>query len=213
MGFKTTISLATLLLILLVGCATAKSKWRSEGPPNQTVQIKEVEYIGKNNDFTNAQIGIANSVIGSFTTVGPTDRDTPLKHLPAPSLRIKGAQISHFSQDINIKIQEAININADPTTISHETWQVIKSKYPSLTHLAVTIFDVYEKYKLSEEAHNLPYIWSSTVVCRTIIIDLNTLNAIAEWRQEFADRSTWTDACAAPEELIRYLVQVGDTIQ
>ena len=200
-----------IALLALAGCAIASSSWHSEGPPNQQVQVKKIEYIGGEYNFSKAQIGIADPVIVSFTTSGPSERDGVIKRLPPPTLRLQGAKQRAFQADINKKIQKALNVNADPTSLNHELWQSIKSKYPSLTHMAVTLFDVAETYKISEEAHHLPYMWSSSVVCRTIIIELNSLNVVAEWRQELADRSTWTDACASPEELVRYLVPVGDS--
>jgi len=197
-----------MLLCSLAGCSTTISKWHTEGPPDQKVQVKNVEYYGNNHNFKNSQIGIAEPVILSFSSTGIKVRQTPLKSLPGPILRIPGAHVSYFSPDLNQKIQNAVSINADPTTLNHELWQTIKSKYPSLTHVSVTLFNVAESYKLSQESHHLPYMWSSSIVCRTIIVDLMTLNAVAEWKQEISDRSTWTDSCSAPEQLARYLVPI-----
>lgn len=196
-------------LVLANGsCTSAPIKWHSEGPPNQKVQVKEIEVTGTNFNYQGTQIAISDPVIVSFTTVGPTEKRSPLRTLPAPAIRLRGAQLSYLSPEINRTIQDALNVNADPTTMRNEVWQTIKGKYPSLTHLVVTIFNASEEWKISQEAHRLPYIWSSSIIARTIIVDLNTRTMVSEWRQEIADRSTWTDACSSPEELARYLVPV-----
>ena len=175
------------------------------------MQVKQVEYRGIDYNFQGTHIAVAESVIVSFSTSGPTERKGPLTTLPAPSLRLTGAQVSYLDRQLNEKVQEALNINADPTTINNELWQVIKSTYPTLTHIAVTTFNVAETYKISEEAHHLPYMWSSSIVCRTMIVDLKTRAVVSEWRQEVADRSTWTDACSAPEELATHLAPVENS--
>ncbi len=200
-----------VVFVIVTGCASGSSVWRSEGPPNQKVQVKQIEFIGVVHDLSGRHVGIADPVIVSFSTSGPTERRKPLAKLPAPTLRLRNVQVSYLNPELNKTLQDALNINADPTTLQNEVWQVVKAKYPYLNYLAITLFDVSETYKISEEAHHLPYMWSSSIVCRTIIVDLNTRQVISEWKQHVVDRSTWTDACASPEELARYLVPVGDT--
>lgn len=200
------------VLVLVTGsCMSAPSSWRSEGPPDQKVQVKEIEVAGGDHNFQGAQVAISDTVLVSFSTVGPTERRAPLRTLPTPALRLAGAQLTYLNPEINGNIQEALNINADPTTMHNEVWQTIKAKYPSLTHLAVTVFNASEEWKLSQEEHGRPYIWSSSIIARTVIVDLRTRTTVSEWRQEVADRSTWTDACSSPEELARYLVPVSTT--
>lgn len=184
------------------------SKWHAEGPPSQKVQVKDIEMWGSDVSYRGAQIGVSDPIIASFSTIGPTERRTLVRTLPPPPLRLAGAQLSYLSPEINREIQAALNVNADPTTMHNEVWQVIKGKYPSLTHLIVTVFNASEEWKFSQEAHHLPYIWSSAIVVRTVVVDLRTRATISEWRQEVADRSTWTDACSSPEELARYLLPV-----
>lgn len=203
--------LLSVLVSVAGGCMSAPSMWRSEGPPNQEVQVKEIEVAGGDRNFQGAQVAISDPALVSFSTVGPTERRTPLRTLPAPVLRLAGAQLTYLSPEINRKIQEALNINADPTTMSNEVWQTIKAKYPSLTHLATTVFNASEEWKLSQEEGHGPYIWSSSIIARTVVVDLRTRTTVSEWRQEVADRSTWTDACSSPEELARYLVPVSTT--
>lgn len=197
-----------LSCLMLSACSTTSSQWRMEGPPNQKVMVKTVESWGSDYDFSIAHIGVADPAIVSFTTSGPSERTQPLTKLPGPSIRLKVKQLSYLNRELNVQVQEALNINADPTTMNNQLWQAIRAKYPSLTHLAVTLFNVAETYKISEEWHHLPYMWSSSIVCRTMIVDLNTRTLIAEWRQDVRDRSTWTDACSAPEELAHYLVPI-----
>lgn len=200
--------LFVMFCLMLAACSTTSSKWRMEGPPNQKVMVKAMESWGGDYDFSSAHIGVADPVIASFTASGPSERKQPLTKLPGPSIRLKVKELSYLNRELNIQVQEALNINADPTTISNELWQAIRAKYPSLTHLAVTLFNVAETYKISEEWHHLAYMWSSSIVCRTMIVDLNKRSIIAEWRQDVRDRSTWTDACSAPEELAHYLEPV-----
>lgn len=197
-----------LMIIAVSGCTSIPSKWHAEGPPNQQVQVKAIETVGTEFSYRDAHVGVSDPIIVSFSTVGPSEREMLPKSLSAPSLRLAGAQLSYLNPDINRTIQDAININADPTTMSNEVWNRIKDQYPALTHLALTAFNVSEEWKLSQEAHRLPYRWSASIVARTVIVDLRTLTVVSEWRQEVADRSTWTDACTTPEEMARYLVPV-----
>ncbi len=207
------LNIAILLVLSTAACAlpsSGVSKWHTEGPPNQQVQVREVESMG-GVESAGANIGIADSVITSFATSGPSERRAPLKALPAPAIRLSGAQVTYLNSEISKTLGIARSINADVARIGSAAWLSIKEKYPQLTHVAITLFDVSETYKISQEPHHLPYMWSSSIVARTVLVDLNTRLVVAEWRQEVADRSTWTDACSSPEELSRYLAPVEGT--
>lgn len=197
-----------IYLLIIGGYSSASAKWRTEGPPNQTVQVKDIESTGADFNYQNINIGVSKPVIASFTSIGLTERKALLKTLPAPSLRLTGSHLTYLTPEIDTAIQAALNGNADPVSMDNTIWLNIKAKYPTITHFAITVFEVHEEWKISQEAHHLPYIWSSSIVAKTMIIDLNTRTVVSEWRQEVADRSTWTDACSSPEELARYLVSV-----
>jgi hypothetical protein len=175
------------------------------------LQIKNIDGYGMAYDYTGKNIGITESIVASFSSIGPSQRKTMPATLQGPLIRLRGASLSPLDAGTNELIAKAIKINAEPSMIDSHLWQKIKEKYPSMTHVITTIFQVAEEWRISGDGSGIPYLWSSYVLARTVVIDINTRQIVSEWRQEVQDRSTWTRAPEAPERLVFYLKPVETT--
>jgi hypothetical protein len=202
--------LTTVFIAIAISASACTSnskheKWSNIQQNAPMLVMKDIEGYGLDYNYTGKNIGLSDNVIASFNSIGPSERKTPLNSIQGPIIRLKGSSIYPLDKETNELLMKAIKINADPSSIDLHLWQKIKEKYPSLTYIATTIFQISEEWKLSSEAHRLPYLWSSYIVARTLIIDINTRQITSEWRQEIQDRSTWERSTEVPERLAFYL--------
>ena len=203
-----------VVAIFLFACAPTNgpSNWHDVKENAKMLKIKNVDGYGMDYDYTGKNIGITDSIVASFSSIGPSQRKTIPTTLQGPLIRLRGASLSPLDAGTNELIARAIKINAEPSMIDSHLWQKIKNKYPSMTHVITTIFQVAEEWRISGDNTRIPYLWSSYVIARTDVIDLNTRQIVSEWRQEVQDRSTWERAPEAPERLVYYLKPV-ETVQ
>ena len=206
---KCLISIA-LIAISVSACTSNinSTKGTNIKPNAEMLQIKDIEGYGMETDYSGKNIGLAEPVIAAFNSIGPSNRIKTITAIQAPIMRLRGATATPLDKETNDLIGNAIKINADSSMIDSSVWSEIRNKYPSLTHIATTIFQISEEWKDSSEGH---YLWSSYIVARTIVIDINTRQIISEWRQEVQDRSTWERAPESPERLAFYLKPIEST--
>ncbi len=202
-----------VVAVFLFACATTSGpgSWQTIKENAQMLQIKNIDGYGMDYDYTGENIGLADSIVASFSSIGPTQRKTVPTTMQGPLIRLRGASLSPLDTVTNELIAKAIKINAEPSMIDSRLWQRIKEKYPSMTHVITTIFQVAEEWRISGDSTRIPYLWSSYVIARTVVIDINTRQIVSEWRQEVQDRSTWTRAPEAPERLVYYFKPVETT--
>lgn len=205
----------TLLVLIAISASACTSsinntKWANIKSNAEMLLVKDVEGYGMDYDYSGKSIGLADTVIVSFNSIGPSNRKTPINSIQGPIIRLRGSVIYPLDNETNELILKAIKKNAEPSTIDSFVWHSIKDKNPSLTHIATTIFQVSEEWKDSSEGR---YLWSSYIVARTIIIDTNTRQITSEWRQEIEDRSKLERAPEAPERLAFYLKPIESTPQ
>lgn len=193
--------------VLLSACASglSSSGWQKVRPNAEMLVIKELDGYGMGLDYSGKNIGLADSVVASFNSIGPTQRQASPSSMQGPIIRLRGATITPLDAATNGQVAKALRINAEPSMVGAPLWQMIKNKYPSMTHVAMTIYNIAEEWRISGDSSRIPYLWSSYVISRTLVVDLNTRQTVSEWRQEVQDRSTWTRAPEAPERLVFYL--------
>lgn len=206
--------LLAAITISVSACALDSShgKWSAIKPNAEMLIMKDVDGYGTEYNYSGKSIGLAENIIASFNSIGPIERKAP-SAIQGPIIRLSGSSVYPLDKETNELLSSAIKINADPSTIDSSLLQRIKEKYPSLSHIATTIFQISEEWKISSESHRLPYLWSSYIIARTLIIDINTRQISSEWRQEVQDRSTWERAPEVPERLAFYLKPIESTQQ
>lgn len=205
--------LLAVVTVFLFSCASTNgpSSWQPVKENAKMLQIKNIDGNGMAYDYAGKNIGLADSIISSFSSSGPSERKTVPKTLQGPLIRLRGASLSPLDTETNELLAKAMKINAEPSMIDSQLWQKIKDKYPSLTHVMTAIFNVDEEWRISGDGSGIPYLWSSYVIARTIVIDINTRQIVSEWRQEVQDRSTWERAPESPERLVFYLKPIETT--
>jgi len=207
---KPTLIFICFATLLMCSCASSSSvsDWHSIRSNAEMLQIKDIDGSGMGYNYTDKTIGLADSTVVAFSSIGPTQRRADLTKLQGPLVRLRGASLFPLDAETNKSIAKAIKVNAEPSMIDSHLWQDIKEKHPAMTHVMTTIFQVAEEWRISGDGSGIPYLWSSYVIARTIVIDINTRQIVSEWRQEIQDRSTWARAPEAPERLVFYLKPV-----
>jgi hypothetical protein len=118
-------------------------------------------------------------------------------------IRLRGAANSSLNNEMNHLIVNAIKENVMSSRIESAAFDKIKNEYPSLTHVATTIFQASEEWKNSSNGY---YLWSSSLIARTIIIDIKTRQITSEWRQIIQDKTIPNKRTPdKPEELAVHL--------
>ncbi|NTU50190.1 MAG: hypothetical protein HGA87_04785 [Desulfobulbaceae bacterium] len=203
-----------LAILFISGCSsiTDNGGWHPIMQSAEMLQIKDTEGYGMDYDFNGKIVGVADSVINAFNVIGPSQRRETINRLLGPSVHLKGATQTSLTHEINEKIRISINATGEPSMIDGNLFDTIKATYPLMTDIAVTIYYIDEEWRISGDASGRPYRWSSNVIAKTLVIDLNTKQTISEWRQEVQDRSTGQRAPESPERLINYLKPI-ETIQ
>ena len=207
---KPTLIFVCIVTMLISSCASSNSvsDWHSIRSDVEMLQIKDIDGSGMGYNYSGKTIGLADSIVAAFSSIGPTQRRAALTTLQGPLIRLRGASLFPLDVETNQPIAKAIKVNAEPSMIDSHLWQDIKDKHPSMTHVMTTIFQVAEEWRISGDGTGIPYLWSSYVIARTVVIDINTRQIVSEWRQEIQDRSTRARAPEAPERLVFYLKPV-----
>jgi hypothetical protein len=203
-----------IITILISACASSSSvsDWHSIRSNAEMLQIKDVDGSHMGYNYKGKTIGLADSIVVAFSSIGPTQRRAALTTLQGPLIRLHGASLFPLDAETNKSIAKAVKVNAEPSMIDSHLWQDIKDKHPSMTHVMTTIFQVAEEWRISGDGSGIPYLWSSYVIARTIVVEITTRQIVSEWRQEIQDRSTQARAPEAPERLVFYLKPV-ETLQ